>query len=434
VLAAAALASGAAASARGSRRPTTLVFPPWTHTYGFNKFRQFHMTLHGGRDRRIDDPQGIAVARLDATNGPETGDDDEVTVLGVNAGRGEVVYNPTIYTLAFLPRRLRGPIGVALDACGRAAVAEAGADRLVLLRVAANGRLRVERDVDFAESGRPLAAPAGVAIAAGRLYVADAGGNRVVVADTSGRYLDSWGGFYAPFGVAAIDGPEANFYGARLVAVTDSLQQRLTLLDGDGRRVAALSRAQVSDADGAFAFPAFDYYANLLVTDPRSECVYKFDRWLAFLTRFECAGEEADELDQPRGIAIHRRLGQVFIAESSGVSYYWIGTDVLHLRSRAALTADAAAFEVRFLLTEHARVTVELEGTDGRPSMTLAEDVFMAAGTVRRVFRQIPSVLPCRVADCKYRLTVRARPTYASRKHLEAVASAPVRWTDRLEP
>jgi len=427
------LASGAV-TAGGSRPPTTLVFPPWTHTYGFTKFRQFHMTLHGGRDRRIDDPQGIAVARLDASNGPEAGDDDEVTVLGVNAGRGEVVYNPTVYTLAFLPQRLRGPVGVALDARGRGAVAEAGADRLVLLRMGGNGRLRADRTVAFAESGRPLAAPAGVAIAAGRLYVADAGGDRVVVADTSGRYLDTWEGFRGPFGVAAIDGPEANFYGARLIAVTDSLQQRLTLLDDEGRRVAAVRHAEVNDVDGTFAFVAFDYYANVFVTDTRSGCVYKFDRGLAFLTRFECAGDETDELDEPRGIAIHRPLGQVFIAESSGVSYYWIGTDVLHLRARGVVGPDAVAIEARFMLTEHARVTVELEGADGQPPMALVEDVLVAPGRVRRVFRPSPSSLPCRVADCKYRLTVRARPTYASRKHLEAVASAPVRWTDQLEP
>lgn len=431
---AAALASGAGARAGEIRRPTTLVFPPWTHTYGFNKFRQFHMTLHGGPDRRIDDPQGIAVARLDATNGPQAGDDDEVTVLGVNAGRGELVYNPTIYTLAFLPRRLRAPVGVALDASGRAAVAESGANRVLLLRMGAQGRLRVEGAVDFAESGRPLVSPAGVAIAAGRLYVADAGGDRVVVADTSGRYLEAWEGFQAPFGVAAIDGVDANFYGARLVAVTDSLQQRLTLLDGEGRREAVVTHSQVGDTGGAFTYAAFDYYANLFVTDARAECVYKFDRWLAFLTRFECAGDAADELDAPRGIAIHRRLGQVFIAESSGVSYYWIGTDVLHLRCRGVLGAEGATFEARFLLTEHARVTVELWAAGARPLATLAEDEFMAAGMVQRVFHPGVDVLPCRVADCKYRLTVRARPTYASRKHLEAVASAPVRWSDRLEP
>ncbi len=356
------------------------------------------------------------------------GDDDEVTVFGLNAGRGEVIYNPSLVELAFFgagdmpPPGFDDAVGIAADADGLVVVGDRGNDRVVVLRVDENTRLRYVSSITLGNTDTPLSGPAGVAIAGGLVYVADGGNDRVVVCDTAGVVRTEYvaAGLRAPFDVDAVE--KQNF-----LVVTDMDGQRLTRIDLDGATHRSVAYSEVTGGNGGFGYVAIDYYGSIFVSDTDNGCVYKFRDDLLLLSRFECEGDERDELDDPRGIGIHRRLGQVFVAENTGVSYYWIGTDVTGLRAVMGGRGERLRLDVRFVLSERSLVTVELETGDGEAVVTLAHDVAMEAGRENRSYTVERSDLPCDVANCKYRVTVRARATYASKKHLEVSRTVPVR-------
>jgi outer membrane protein assembly factor BamB len=421
-------------TARAGDPPTTLVHPPFKHNLGFNKLRQFHLTAYGGDGHTIDDPRGIVAVKLAFKDDPDTGDDDEVTVFGVNAGAREIIYNPTLVDLAFFGDGEMGgdgfadPVGIGADGNGLVVVGDRGNNRVVYLRVDESTHLRFERSVTLEGSARALSEPAGVAVAQNRVYVADGGNDRVAVLDTAGVYLDAYPCEH-PFGIAVLDGFSENYYGERCVVVTDRGGKRLLRISLDDGSTRAALYAEATGGEGGFDYPALDYDGNTFVTDTKTGCVYKFDRTLSLLARFECGGDDTDDLDAPRGITIHRRLGQVFVAENTGVSYYWIGTDVTGLRARFVPAGDPAAarIDVRYVVTERSDVSVALEREAGGRVVELAREARVRPGAVHVVYRVDRSDLPCSIAECTYRLTVRARATYSSRKHLDVIRSVTVR-------
>lgn len=354
-------------------------------------------------------------------------DDDEVTVIGVNAGRGELIYNPTLVSLARFGAAdmpappLHDPVGVALDRAGLVAVGDRGNDRVVLLRFDARTRLRYAGEVTAGADGGAMSRPAGVAMTLGRLFVADTGNDRIVVVDTaSGRAVRDINGVDAPFDVDAGGGLEESFGGLAFLAVTCESGARLTRIDlrGPGRR--SVGYRESTGGGGKFDYAAIDYHGNVFVTDAVEGCVYKFTPDLQLLDRFEC-GADAGELGEPRGIAIHRRLGQVFIAERSGVSYYWVGTDIGGLSARVTAPGPTPTLEIRFVLTERSDVTLLLADGDGGVVDTLAAGLRISAGPARFTYAVDP---PCPIATCTYRVVAEARATYAAREHQLAR-----RWT-----
>jgi hypothetical protein len=68
-----------------------------------------------------------------------------------------------------------------------------------------------------------------------------------------------------------------------------------------------------------------DYYHNVYVTDRDSHCILKYDRMLEYIAPFGTKGRDDNQFIEPRGIAIWKRFGQVFIAEKGGAQYYWVG-------------------------------------------------------------------------------------------------------------
>lgn len=399
------------------------------------------MTAYGGEDFVIADPRGIAAVKLRFKDAPGIGDDDEVTVFGVNAGRRELIYNPSLVELARFgpadmpPPAFNDPVGVAADANGLVAVGDRGNDRVVLLRVDGTTHLHYLRSVTLEGTQRALRHPAGVALSSGRVYVADGGGGRVAVVDTAGALVREIPGFDTPFDLDVVTGPMANYGNASIAVVTDRGGARLTRVDLDTGATASVEYARETGGEGGFGYVALDFYGNAWVTDAGTGCVYKFAPDLSLLSRIECNGDPQDELDQPRGIAINRALGQVFIAEDTGVSYYWVGTDVSGLQASATERGGRIVIEVRFVLVERSDVTVALvPETGGGEGVVLAKAVRTAPGTVRRTYPLPPSELPCSVADCTYRVVVRSRATYASRNHLEAVRSTRLRGPDHEAP
>lgn len=425
---------------------TTLVYPPWQHNYGFNRFRQFHLIAYGGYGHQIADPRGIAAVKLLAADAAGPKDDDELTVLGVNAGRREIIYNRSLFSLGFLESDssvvLVDPVGIAVDAAGLVAVTDRGAGCVLLLRIDKRMRLCYKGVIDLSARsalralrapGAELDRPCGVAIEAGSIYIADSGNDRIVVADTTGQHVrDVAPGrsfMEDPFGVSVIADREWNHYQSAFVVVTCDANQRLVKLSLAGVVQECVDYSAVSDRGGGFYFPAIDYYGNVFVTDAVSGCVYKFDRHLRPLARLECAGEHPDDLDAPRGIAIYRRFGQVFVAEETGVSYFWVGTDVLNTECRAVPGNGGGKVIVRFFLTEQSNVTLLLGPQEEEPEVIVSE-LFTEPGLVRRTVPVPASALPRDFAKCNYFLTVRAEPTYASKGRVVVERRVPVRWSN----
>jgi DNA-binding beta-propeller fold protein YncE len=413
---------------------STLVAPPWKHTLGLRRVNQLHLDIYSGYRKKFLEPQGLAAIKHDFDNKQGSGDDAELTVYGVNQGSGEIFYNKSMTSLGFFgheageERILRGAVGISADALGNVFVADSGNDRIVRLRNDERKRLRVVGYFDGADSGIPMRGPTDVVLEAGGAFVADTGNNRIVETDLEGRFVRALGReaeLSEPFGIAALVSDDWNHHGSRFIAVTDSGNQRLAILSTDGVLIESIRYGEISDTKGGFFFVAVDYYSNIYVTDPIGGCIYKFDRNLVYVTRVGCGTGSKEDLVEPRGIAIYRRYGQVFVAEKGGASYFWVGTDVRNLRCTASRSGEAFDLNIRFLLTERSTVTIRLESEDGGVSETLSSN---------RLMRQGPRTLQyqvdrghCPRANCKYRVTVEARATYSSREYFSVSRSAPVR-------
>jgi hypothetical protein len=421
--------------AGGNEKATSLVPPPWGHCYGLNRVNQTHLDVYSGYRKKFRSPRGIAAVKLAYNDSPSRNDDDELTVYGVNAGSGEIIYNTSLLSIAFFGSIGSGsgqfldPTGVAATREGLVVVADTGNDRIVILDNVAND-LRYRASVTLAGTDRPFRAPRGVAIEHDSIYVADSGNGRIVVMNASGEFIHELLGsapLFDPYGIAVISDTDWNHYGSRFMILTDSLNQRILRLSLDGNVERTVRVSSLTDRGGGCFFPAIDYYSNVYATDTITGCVYKFDKSLQFLTSIGCSPDWDIHLHQPRGIAIYRRFGQIFIAEQSGATYFWIGTDVLNLECRAEENASTVLLHTRFLLTEHSLVTIALETERGKEVEVFAQKRFMEPGRIERVFMIDKGRVPCDNAKCMYSLVVTARPTYASKKYLTVEKKAPVR-------
>ncbi|MBI4720269.1 MAG: NHL repeat-containing protein [Chitinivibrionia bacterium] len=415
--------------------PTTLVPPPWSHCYGLNRVHQTHLDFYSGYRKKFASPRGIAAVKLACNDSPAARDDDELTVYGVNAGTSELIYNTSLLSVAFFGSRgsgdgqFRDATGIAAAREGLVVVADTGNDRIVFLENIENN-LRYRSAATLNGTACPLRAPRGVAVERDSIYVADSGNNRIVVMSASGSFMHDIKGsmpLEEPFGIAVISASDWNHYGSRFIIVTDSLNQRMLRLSLDGRVEESARLSEITDKRGGFFFPAVDYYSNVYASDTVAGCLYKFDKSLQFLTGPNCTPDWDIRLDEPRGLAIYRRFGQMFVAERSGATYFWIGTDVLNLDCRGEASGRSISLHTRFLLTEHSKVSISLETDEGDVVEVFVENQFMEPGRISRVFFVDRERLSRGGAKCKYILAVTAKPTYASRKYVTVMKKAPVR-------
>ena len=114
---------------------------------------------------------------------------------------------------------------------------------------------------------------------------------------------------------------------------------------------------------GRLAYGIYDRYASLFVTDTNLSCIHKWNKSGEYLCSFGKKGKGDREFDEPRGIAIWRRFGQVFIAERAGAQYYWIGTDILNPKYEH-ISGERPV--IRFMLTEPSSVEVFAQSLDNK--------------------------------------------------------------------
>jgi hypothetical protein len=397
---------------------------------------QSHLNVYSGYKKNFSKPQGVTAVKLHLNDKDGRGDDDELTIYGVNSGTGEIFYNKSMVTLGFFGRdkeseRVFGEaMGITADAVGNVFVADRANHEIVRLRTTVENELEFVGTLDLASSGRSLRYPTDVALEGGRIFVTDSGNNRIVETDLEGRHMDAISAradLSEPFGIAVIADGNWNFFGSRFIVVTDSLNQRMSMLSLEGMPMKSVLYRDISDSPGGFFFVAIDYYSNIYVTDRIGGCIYKFDRFMNYLTRFGCGTGSKNDLVEPRGISIYRRFGQVFVAEKAGASYFWIGTDVQNLRCTLRRDGERLGVNIRFLLTERSAVTLRLESEHGEVVKTIAENRLMHPGLLTLTYPISADEIPCPIANCTYWLTIQARATYSSRDYHSVERSVPVR-------
>ncbi len=422
----------ASLSIGADRGATTLVTPPWTHCLGLHKVTQFHLDVYSGYREKFIEPEGLFCVKLASKDRPDTRrDDDELTVYGVNSGASDIIYNKSLVSIGIVgapgdgPLRFRNPLALTGDTEGNLYVADTGNDRIAHLRYVDDDLVWI-KEIRGREP-RSLRSPAGICLSGGKVYVADTENDRIAVFDTGGSLLETFGAdigaasLFRPFAVAAITGGDDYLYnGDRFIAVTDSLGGRIWMLSPEGKALALVRRNEIGGA-GSFDHIAIDYYGNIWVTDRKAGLIHKFSRHLSYIVAIgdgESGG--GPRFDEPRGITINRRFGQIFVSERAGAQYFWIGADVFCF-SADNLVIDPVrrrcGIDVSFLLTECASISLVLRDERGTERFTIIPSYLLPAGRFsKRLEVDCPAAAD--LANCKLRLRLSAVPTYSSRDFL----------------
>ncbi len=418
--------------AAGDLDNTTLVTPPWNHCLGLHKVTQFHLDVYSAYGERFEDPQGLFCVKLDSKDDPSTDkDDDELTVYGLNSGQHKLIYNKSLTSIGMVGgegdglNRFKDPRSVTGDSRGNLYVADTGNHRIVYLRYSEDDELSPIAEFNGPEDD-PLIGPTGVCLSGKNLYVTDSGNDRIAVFDSSGALVSSMQPateterLRGPLSLAAVtEGDDWIYYGDYFIAVVDSLGRRLWKISPDGE-VIAIARPNLSS--GVFGHLAIDYYGNIYVTDQPNGCIHKYDRHLNYITAFGKSGQ----FDEPRGIAINRRFGQIFVSEKASAQYYWIGTDVIRFVAdniAIDIAEERLSVDISFLLTEHSTISIYIEDENGQRLYTVVEDYLLPAGRFKKRLETKCKEVEL-LANSKVAVVMTAQPTYSSKTFLSVTRTS----------
>ncbi len=352
--------------------PMTLVFPPFLHAWGMQRGRPVHLRVYMLGRTRFDDPQGLAVTALDAWDDPaDDSDNDEVTVYGLNSGRGEIIYNTSMFSLGLYGSKGRGvgqflqPHGIDADPLGNLVVADTGNNRVAVLFN--NGSvLSHRRYLSAVAPGDNLIEPYDVVLTPDNgCWVSDSGNARLILFDLEGgvRKVIETGAILGTPGALALSHPNQRWTYLHEFALLVANREGSVVvkLDQEGNEVARATAESAGARSMRIAYMTTDFYANVWATDGENHAIQKFDQNLNHLTTFGSKGKRDREFYSPRGIDIWRRLGQTFIAEEKGAQYYWLGSDASDVRA----VQNGARLNLSYNLTEYSYITVRARYAGG---------------------------------------------------------------------
>ncbi len=401
--------------------PSTLVYPLSGHVpFGMHRGDSFLLDKFTAGEAQFDDPQDMACVKLDCEDDPEDEFDDvQVTVYGVNSGSGQIIYNTGLLTLKVYGRtggarhELKRPIGLAASSNGDLYVADSGNDRVIKLH---NDGKKLRFAAIIGDEGkRPglFKRPNYLALdSQGNLYVVDAGNDRLQVFDSRGQFKAVIiSGLDGPGGVAVTDhGEEWNYHRQDWIYLVEGNGARLCRYSMEGELINSVE----ASAGSKYSALECDYYGNVFVVDGKGCRLHKYSKELEFLASFGQPGEGDWKFNDPRGIAINKRRGQVFISERNAAQYFWIGADILDVEL-LRVPRDESKAVLRFRLTEMSLLTVELY-RGKKKVMTYCD---------REHYRHGPNQMVLDLTGEKglkkgrYRLVIRVMATYSSRERLQ---------------
>jgi hypothetical protein len=407
--------------------PTTYVDPAKGHLpFNIHRGTQtlLSLMLPG---THFNDPEGVACSLLDFQKSfRHPSQDVVITVVGVNSGAGQILYNVGLSAIKKFGSlgegvdQFRAPQGIAITHQGRIAVADAGNNRIVLLQhnqyrifwVKALGHLGTHRG--------EFRFPSGVAFdGSGRLFITDTLNNRIQILLPNGKFVVFPAqGLIHPTGIAIIDKKDVwTFYRsgpwADRIAVIDDNGQRIQIFNFSGQRLYAITASQITSRPSKFIACAFDYYGNLVVTNELQSCLMKFSPTLKFLTSFYGDAQEGNQLNQPRGIAINKQFGQVIVSEKKCVDYLWVGADAQHIR---LIYHKPSQYTIRFFLTDPAIISVQIINSEHQTEAVLANHRVLNEGEHQLNWKLTPFI-----ASGIYHLQLKVMATYSSRDRIQKI-------------
>jgi len=431
-----------------NQNPTTFVFPTYYHTYGIRKAGAFELFLFMGFKVNFSNPEGLACVRLNSWEDPENPhDDDEVTVYGVNSGENNIIYNKSMYGLEIYGideekyQLLKNPHGICANSRGDVYVADTGNHRIVRLY---NSGSKLEYVTDIGGQGigeGQFISPEQVALDnSGNIYITDTGNSRVQVFDKNNKFKFSFSNennLKRPTGIAVTDSIQR--YQGRVdnfVIVIDSNNQRINKFTLNGKLIKRLIMSSVGYSTAELEYPCIDYYNQLLITDSKNHCIHKFDHKLNYITSFGSKGDDDHQFLVPKGLTIFRRFGQLFIAESTGAQYYWIGTDF----TIEKIQVQPNFVKFKFNITEPSNITADIfDSEDNFISRISSRRSFRIAGEHELIWNKRPSrhnnmffeknnYTKSTISDLKkpvpngeYKIKIVGEATYSSRTFFEKV-------------
>lgn len=399
---------------------TTLILPPFTHTFGFTRISSFYLNMYLGKNFRVDNPQGLACAKMKEEEDTTTWRDDALlTLFAVNSNAGQIVYNVKLVRPGIYGSPGRGveqfnhPSGIACNEDGTVYVVDTDNNRLVRLRYS-DGKLHWVMVVDST-----LNLPYGVALdSKGRVYVTDTGNDRIVVYNPENNRIASYApGLNKPTALAVLDYlAPFNETGLDLFVVVDRSGTRINQLSISGAILHTIDYRRIGLDSAYFAYCAFDRHGNVYVTDMVNSQIHIFDPGLKYITSFgRSPTSSADQpvFNAPRGIAINRKFGQVFISEADGGQYYLIALDGYLIGCYPEqFKSDRPGTTIALYLTQRAEIVVEISDQEGKIVRTLTPPFQQGPGEVLIVWdgRDDKGNL---IPEGEYFIKTTIRPTYS---------------------
>ncbi|MDZ7859979.1 MAG: NHL repeat-containing protein [Candidatus Krumholzibacteriota bacterium] len=379
----------------------TLVYPPWYHCLGIHKVSQTHLSIYSAFKEEFINPQGLFCTKLySRDDSTSTYDDDELTIYGVDEGTGHILYNKGLLSLEISDGSgrnkpgLKNPVDLTGDRHGNLFVTDSGNDRVILYKLHEGKLIPLYYIRKY--NGMPLDNPFGVSLDSNHLYVTDRGNNRIAIYEIGDRIKEAESSFsltpelIGPTAISiASSSDEWLYYDDYFIALVDSFGQRLWKIPDEGEP--EVFRYESLPGSGFFSHLDIDYYGNIYVTDSVENKVHKFDRNLRYIIGL---GGENDNnkisFDQPRGIAIYKRFGQIFVSQRNGCKYFWIGTDIKNLKVKnISYDKESGNFSVNifFLLTEYSTFSLYFETEQEDEKYTLFEDYLFPPGIHDKVVK-----------------------------------------------
>lgn len=400
-------------------RETTYVYPPGSHTLGFDRIGDWEIKLFLGFTASYDNPQGLTAVKLKSQDDPDDKKDDVwLTLFGVNSDKGEIVYNPSRFEVSTFGKRGSGknrfqnPLGIAANVDGHVAVADAGNRRVVFLHMNGAG-LKWANTVDKVGNG---ILPTDLDWGGGQFWATDYAGNRILRFGPQGEDPEHWPlqveDLENPRGITLIvPGDKWSRSGRFGLLVVDRNGKRINLFDEHGSLQARRDVKDLLGQDGKFIYPVSDLYGNFIMADSLSGKLVKLDKILRTLAVMDTLDDDPVPLKHPRGLALWRRYGQLFVVEEKGGAYLWTGTDISKPRvDWQEHRSGESALMLQFFLSEASLITLH--------SMIDGQEVELRSERRRGNGRVRQWILDDQRIKGASEIIIRARPTYSAKKTL----------------
>ena len=348
--------------------PTTLVYPPFSHTLGYHKGTLSHLGLAIGKHIEFLGIGGISAAKIKFLDDPNTpNDDDELTLFVTDFMNNSILYNIGFLDLGMYKSPIIGdsslwmPSDCEITPGGILWIVNRMRNRVVKYSFDGENLNYIDDFGRFGILEGYFDDPRQISVTTDKVFVTDYGNNRVQIFDHGGRFLSEIKGFDHPTGIAAVGANDPWLrYSESFLVVIDSRKSRIKKLSHEGKIISVVDKDDLDYFRVQFESITIDYYGLIWVTDSYNHCLHLFDRNLDYIARYGRRGTGDKEFLYPKGLTIWRRYGQVFVIDSRSIQYFWMGVDAWIKGAEPGIFKPGEGVTVSYYLTQPADVFVNI--------------------------------------------------------------------------